>query len=462
MWNGYPVAGATATPLAASEGRRYDPTPARMPTVYIETYGCQMNVADTELVLGHLRDHGYGRVEAPEDADVILLNTCAIREHAEARVIGRLGELARHKRRRPAVRIAVTGCMAQHLRGTLRERAPWVDLLVGPDGYRRLPELLRDGDADPHVALRLDPSETYADLPVARAPGVRAWVTVMRGCDRFCTFCIVPYVRGRERSLPGPAVVRQVEELAAAGTREIVFLGQTVNAYHDGTWDFAELLRRAARVPGILRIRFTSPHPSDMSERVIDAMADGPTVAPQLHLPVQSGSDRVLARMARDYTVGQYQDLVARLRARVPGIALSTDVIVGFPGEDDEDFAATEALVRRVRYDSAFLFKYSPREGTRAFRWGDGVPEEEKGRRLGRLVEVQERISAESNRALVGSEVEVLVEGPARRTEGWMAGKTPHMKTVVFPGPASPGELVRVRVEAATSHTLSGRPVCAG
>jgi tRNA-2-methylthio-N6-dimethylallyladenosine synthase len=433
-----------------------------MPTVYIETYGCQMNVADTELVLGQLRDHGYGRVEAPEDADVILLNTCAIREHAEARVIGRLGELARHKRRRPAVRIGVTGCMAQHLRGTLRERAPWVDLLVGPDGYRRLPELLRGGDGDPHVALRLDPSETYGDLPVAREPGIRAWVTVMRGCDRFCTFCIVPYVRGRERSLPGPAVLRQVEELAAGGTREIVFLGQTVNAYHDGSWDFAELLRRASRVPGIRRIRFTSPHPSDMSERVIDAMADAATVAPQLHLPVQSGSDRVLARMARDYTVAQYEDLVRRLRARVPGIALSTDVIVGFPGEDGDDFAATEALVRRVRYDSAFLFKYSPREGTRAFRWRDDVPEEEKARRLRRLVEMQELVSTEINRALVGSAVEVLVEGPARRTEGWVAGKTPHMKTVVFPGPATPGDLVRVRVEAATSHTLSGRPVCGG
>ncbi|HTD27592.1 MAG TPA: tRNA (N6-isopentenyl adenosine(37)-C2)-methylthiotransferase MiaB, partial [Candidatus Elarobacter sp.] len=331
-----------------------------MPTVYVETYGCQMNVADTELMLGHLAAHGYTRTEAAEAADVILLNTCAIREHAEARVLGRLGELARHKRRRPDVRLGVTGCMAQHLRERLAERAPWVDVLVGPDGYRRLPELLRGGDGDPHVALRLDPSETYADLPVAREGGVRAWVTVMRGCDRFCTFCIVPYVRGRERSLPGRVLVAQVRALAAAGVREVVFLGQTVNAYHDGAWDFAELLRRAAEVPGLLRIRFTSPHPSDMSPRVIEAMAECPPVAPQLHLPVQSGSDRVLDRMGREYTAAGYEDLVARLRARVPGLALSTDVIVGFPGEDEDDFASTEALVRRVRYDSAFLFKYSP------------------------------------------------------------------------------------------------------
>jgi tRNA-2-methylthio-N6-dimethylallyladenosine synthase len=347
--------------------------------------------------------------------------------------------------------------MAQHLRARLRERAPDVDLLVGPDGYRRLPELLRADGGDPHVDLRLDPTETYADLPVARAAGVRAWVTAMRGCDRFCTFCIVPYVRGRERSLPGPALVEELRALASNGTREIVFLGQTVNAYHDGSWDFAELLRRTADVPGIRRIRFTSPHPSDMGERVIDAMADSPAVAPQLHLPVQAGSDRILARMARDYSVARYEDLVARLRARIPGLALSTDVIVGFPEEDDEDFAATEALLARVRYDSAFLFKYSPREGTRAWKWDDTVPEAEKGRRLARLVALQETISAEINRGLIGTDVEVLVEGPARRQAGWMAGKSPTLKTVVFPGPAAPGDLVRVRVEAATSHTLRGR-----
>ena len=434
-----------------------------MPTVYIETYGCQMNVADTELILGQLTAHGYRRAAAPEAADVILLNTCAIREHAEARVLGRLGELARHKRGRPGVRLGVTGCMAQHLRTRLHERAPWVDLLVGPDGYRRLPELLgNDGpDGDPRLALRLDPDETYADLPVARDGGVRAWVTAMRGCDRFCTFCIVPYVRGRERSVPGPALLAEVERLAAAGVREVVYLGQTVNAYRDGSWDFAELLRRTAGVPGILRIRFTSPHPSDVSERLIDAMAACEAVAPQLHLPVQAGSDRVLGRMGREYTVAGYEALVARLRARVAGLALSTDVIVGFPGEDESDFAATEALVRRVRYDSAFLFKYSPRDGTRAFRWTDDVPDDEKARRLERLIALQEAISTEINRRLVGSDVAVLVEGPARRPDGWMMGKSPQLKTVVFPGPATIGDVVQVRVESATSHTLTGVAVAA-
>ncbi len=433
-----------------------------MPTVYIETYGCQMNVADTELMLGHLAAHGYQRADTPERADVILLNTCAIRERAEVRVLGRLRELARHKRHRPEVRLGVTGCMAQHLRDRLRDTVPYVDLLVGPDGYRRLPELLRASEgpgADLRSALRLDPEETYADLPVARDGGVRAWITAMRGCDRFCTFCIVPYVRGRERSVAGPALLAEVERLVAGGVREVVFLGQTVNAYHDGTWDFAELLRRTAAVPGLRRIRFTSPHPAETSERLIAAMAECPAVAPQLHLPVQAGSDRVLARMGRDYTVASYEHLVERLRTSVPGLALSTDVIVGFPGEDEADFAATEALLRRVRYDSAFLFKYSPREGTRAFRWADDVPEIDKGRRLERLIALQETISAEINHRLVGTDVSVLVEGPARRPDGWMEGKSPQMKTVVFPGPATVGEVVSVRVEGATSHTLTGRPV---
>ncbi len=370
-------------------------------------------------------------------------------------MLGRLGDLGRFKQRRPAVRLGVTGCMAQHLRDKLRDAAPQVDLLVGPDGYRHLPALLEADDTDPHVGLRLDPDETYADLPVARESGVRAWVTIMRGCDRFCTFCIVPYVRGRERSLPGPVLVEQVRRLAEAGVREVVFLGQTVNAYRADDWDFARLLRDTAAIPG-LRIRFTSPHPAEMSDATIDAMAECDAVMPHLHLPVQSGSDPVLERMARDYTVAAYERLVDRLRARIPGLALSTDVIVGFPGETDDDFAATEALMERVGYDSAFLFKYSPRDGTRAFKWPDDVPESEKGRRLERLIALQQRVSAERNRALVGGEVEVLVEGPAKRPEGWMMGKSGDFRTVAVPGPAAPGDLVRVRVASATSHTLTG------
>jgi tRNA-2-methylthio-N6-dimethylallyladenosine synthase len=428
-----------------------------MRSVYIETYGCQMNLADTELLFGHLGQHGYQRTASAADADVILLNTCAIREHAEERVLGRLGELVRHKARRPDVLLGVAGCMAQHVRDRLQAKIPFVDFVVGPDAYRRLPELLGGAAGDPLVDVRLDRAETYADIVPQRDAGVRAWVTIMRGCDKFCTFCIVPYVRGRERSLPADAVVDQVHQLAGAGYREIVFLGQTVNAYRDGAVDFAELLRRTNAIAGIERIRFTSPHPSDMTEGVIDAMASCHKVCPQLHLPVQSGSDRILASMERGHTVADYLDLVQRLRRAIPGIALTTDVIVGFPGEEEADFLATCALMREVGYDSAFMFKYSARSGTKAFKWPETVSTEEKGRRLQTIIALQEERSAAINRTLIGSTTEVLVEGPARRRDGWHAGKSPQFKTVVFPADGTKvGDLAQVRVTDATAHTLIG------
>ena len=428
-----------------------------MPSVYIETYGCQMNLADTELMLGHLAGSGFARAGDPSDADVILLNTCAIREHAEARVLGRLGELARHKLRRPHVRVGLAGCMAQHVRDRLLDAVPHLDFVVGPDAYRRLPELL---DGDPFVDVRLDREETYADITPEREAGVRAWITIMRGCDRFCTFCIVPYVRGRERSLPAAAVLAQVRAVAAGGYREIVFLGQTVNAYRDGETDFGTLLRAASDVDGIARIRFTSPHPSDMTDSVIEAMATSDTICPQLHLPVQSGSPAVLARMERGYTRDGYLRLVERLRAAIPELALTTDIIVGFPGETEADFEATLDLMRTVRYDSAFMFKYSRREHTKAAKWEETVAEEEKSRRLQAVIALQERTAAAINAATVGQTVEVLVEGPARRRTGWLAGKTPQFKTTVFPDcGAQPGELVQVRVAESTAHTLIGTAV---
>ena len=428
-----------------------------MRSVYIETYGCQMNLADTELLFGHLGRHGYSRTADPAGADVILINTCAIREHAEERVLGRLGDLVRHKARRPGVQLGIAGCMAQHLRDRLLEQLPFVDFVVGPDAYRRLPELLGTAAGDPLIDVRLDRDETYADIVPQREAGIRGWISIMRGCDKFCTFCVVPYVRGRERSLPAEAILQQVRQLAEAGYREVVYLGQTVNAYRDGGVDFAELLRRTAAIDGISRIRFTSPHPSDMSERVIAAMASCDKICPQLHLPVQSGSDRVLARMERGYQVADYLDLVDRLRRAIPGLALSTDIIVGFPGEDEADFAATCALMRAVRYDSAFMFKYSARSGTKAFKWGDTVADPEKGRRLQAVIALQEEISADINRQLVGSTATVLVEGPARRRDGWLAGKTPHFKTAVFPSAAArAGDLVAVRITDSTAHTLVG------
>jgi tRNA-2-methylthio-N6-dimethylallyladenosine synthase len=428
--------------------------------IYMETYGCQMNVADSELMLGQLLRAGFERVAQPADADVILVNTCAIREHAEQRIYGRLGELSRHKVRRPGVVLGVAGCMAQHLRQKLMDRAPWVDLVIGPDGYRELPSLIEQAREEPTLAVRLSRVETYGDLIPARADGVRAWVSIMRGCDKFCTFCIVPYVRGRERSLPVGEVLRQVEHAAAEGFKEIVFLGQTVNAYRDGDVDFAELLRRADRVAGIERIRFTSPHPADMTDRAVEAIATCPKVMPHVHLPLQSGSNAVLERMRRIYTIERYEALVARIRAAVPGVALTTDIIVGFPGETESDFEATRAVMRRVRYDGAFVFKYSPRPGARSAEWEDDVSDEEKTRRITILVEEQKQASLERNAEAVGSEVEVLVEGPSKRSADHWFGKTAHFKIAVFRRAGERvGDLARVRVAAASPYTLFGEGV---
>ena len=439
-----------------------------MKTVFLETYGCQMNVADGELMAGVLEAAGMSLVDRAEDADAVLLNTCAIREHAEQRVLGRLGEFVRLKQRNPALVVGVAGCMAQHLRGRLLDQKRVLDLVVGPDGYRHLPELLRRAAHEPVAAVRLDRDETYGDLEPRRGPGVRAWITVQRGCDKFCTYCVVPFTRGRERSLPLPQLIAQVERAAAEGHPEVVFLGQTVNSYHDGTHDFADLLRAADAVPGVARIRFTSPHPADMSARLVETLATCARVMPHIHMPLQSGSDAILRAMRRSYTVAEYLDRVAALRAAVPGLALSTDVIVGFPGESDADLARTEEVLRAVRFDSAFLFKYSARPGTRAFQLAETVDEAEKGRRLAGLIELQHAISAEIHDGWIGREAEVLVEGRSRRgaaaADGppQLHGKSREFRTVVFPDDGSPpGTLRRVRIVGATAVTLFGESLAA-
>jgi tRNA-2-methylthio-N6-dimethylallyladenosine synthase len=426
-------------------------------TIYIETYGCQMNVADSELMRGRFQAAGYESADQPTEADVILLNTCAIREHAEQRIYGRLGELSRHKVRRPGVVLGVAGCMAQHLKGRLLERVPLVDLVVGPDGYRDLPLLIEQAREEPILATRLSRDETYADLAPARADGIRAWISIMRGCDKFCAFCIVPYVRGRERSLPVGEVIRQIEHAAAEGFKEVVLLGQTVNAYRDGDVDFAELLHRTNRVPGIERIRFTSPHPADMTDRAVDAIATCDKVCPQVHLPLQSASDSVLDRMRRTYTIAHYESLVGKLRAAIPGLSLTTDIIVGFPGETEVDFEATRAYMRRTRFDGAFVFKYSPRPGARSAEWPETVDEAEKTRRISILIEEQKQTSLEINTAGIGAEVEVLVEGPAKRDPGQWFGKTLQFKTAVFPHREERvGDAFLMRVAEVSPYTLFG------
>jgi tRNA-2-methylthio-N6-dimethylallyladenosine synthase len=431
-----------------------------MKRVFLETYGCQMNVADSEMMAGVLERAGLTLVDRAEDADAVLLNTCAIREHAELRVLGRLGEFARLKQRNPALVVGVAGCMAQHLRQRLLSGSRVLDLVVGPDGYRHLPDLLRRAANEPVAAVRLDRDETYGDLEPRREPGVRAWITAQRGCDKFCTYCVVPYTRGRERSLPLEDLVRQVRTAVAEGFREIVFLGQTVNSYHDGVHDFADLLRAAANVDGVLRLRFTSPHPADVNDRLIETIAACDKVCPQVHLPLQSGSEPILRAMQRTYTLETYFGIVERLRAAIPGVGLSTDIIVGFPGESADDFQRTLDVMHAIRFDSAFLFKYSARPDTRAFKWQETVSEEEKSRRLAVLIDAQQQISAAINDRWIGRETEVLIESHARKNDDQLYGKNPQFKTVVFPDDGSAiGTLRRVRVIAATPLTLIGEAV---
>jgi len=443
------------------------------------------------LMQGILAGAGYDLAHSPDEADVILVNTCAIREHAEQRVIGRVGELARFKQERPDVVIGVTGCMAQRIGDELLQRAGYVELVMGPDMYRSLPQVLSElrpaqssqpGEpvqsrrktlpilSDPRSAIQdprserkalLDfaPHENYEGLEIQRNSRVSAWVPVQRGCNYRCTYCIVPYVRGSEKNRAPEQVLDEVRAIAGQGIPEVVLLGQTVNSYeHDG-WDFARLLRAVARVDGIRRVRFTSPHPNDLGEALVQVMAEEATVCKQLHLPVQSGHNRTLKRMLRRYTVEEYLGKVAMVRAAIPSIALSTDVIVAFPGETADEYEATLEFLRTVRYDDAFLYKYSLRDGTPAARLpaSDFVPAAEAQERLERVIELHRSIQAEINRTELGRVVEVLIERPAR-SAGDLQGRTDSNKVVAFAGDAARiGQFAKVRLLTTSGSTFFGQ-----
>ncbi|HEX5438792.1 MAG TPA: tRNA (N6-isopentenyl adenosine(37)-C2)-methylthiotransferase MiaB [Gemmatimonadaceae bacterium] len=432
-------------------------------TVYIETYGCQMNVSDSELMHGRLAEYGYEATESPDDADVILVNTCAIRDHAEQRVLGRLGELKRHMK--PDTILGVTGCMAQRLGARLLDRARHVDLVIGPDGYRALPALIDGARRGERVAaVDFDMEEHYEDFRARRAEGVCAWIPVQRGCDYRCTYCIVPTTRGAERSRRLADVVREVRDVAAEGITEVTLLGQTVNSYHDGEHDFADLLRAVGSVNGVRRVRFTSPHPNDFSDRVITAMAETPTVCEHVHLPMQSGSTRVLKRMLRRYTREGYFECVERLRGQIPGLALTTDIIVGFPGETEEDFAETVSAVQEIGFDDAFTFKFSPREGTPATRMPSHltVSDEVAGARLDHLIGVVREKARQRNLALLGTRHEVLIEKVSRRGT-LLQARTRQHRTVLVPGDAEMiGRYYDVELTGTTGSTFTGAIVRTG
>lgn len=426
-----------------------------MKSIYIETYGCQMNVADSELMLGVLARDGYVRSATPEHADVMLVNTCAVRDNAEQRVIGRMGELQRHKR--PGTILGVVGCMAQRLGPILLERVPAVDLVVGPDGYRNLPELLahaRTGERRADVEYRS--WEHYEDIPQLRDPGPTAFVTVQRGCDYRCTFCIVPTTRGPERSRQLQEVVSEVEQLAATGTSEVTLLGQTVNSYHDGVHGFAELLRAVGAVDGVRRIRFTSPYPTDFTPRVIEAMATTPAVCEHVHLPVQSGSNTVLKRMLRRYSRERYLEVLEQLRTAMPRITVSTDIITGFPGETEAEFADTVSLVAEADFDDAYTFKYSVRAGTPAERIKDHVSDDVASERLARLIGVVRSQVRRHNMRRVGEVHEVLIERRSKRGD-LMLARTRQNYLVLVDAPLSAiGEYRMVRLTGTTGSTFTG------
>ena len=423
--------------------------------MFIDTYGCQMNVHDSETMAGILSQLGYEPTDRPQDADIVVLNTCSVRDKPHRKVFSRLGELRRLKQARPEMLIVVAGCMAQVATDEIRQRAPFVDLIVGPREYATLADALRARHEHAHgrpsaPTVLLDLHRIVPEgLPERRERGVRAWVTAMYGCTNFCAYCVVPYARGPEHSRLPQDIVAEARRLADDGFLEVCLLGQNVNAYGsdlDDAIDFADLLERVNEVDGIERIRFTTSHPKDCSEKLLQAVAGLHKVCEHLHLPLQSGDDDVLRRMERRYTMSEYLRLIDRARDLIPDVAITTDLIVGFPGETGEQFRRTLQAVERIGFDQAFMFKYNDRPGTAAARMRDKVPEPEMQRRLELLVALQNTIGREKNRALVGQDVQVLVEGEDKRRTGRLQGRMRTNKLVVFPGClALRGRLVKVR-----------------
>ena len=428
-------------------------------TLYIKTYGCQMNVYDSERMAAAMAASDYRQVDAPEEADLVILNTCHIREKAAEKVYSELGRLKPLKSARPGMKIAVAGCVAQAEGAEIMRRQPLVDLVVGPQAYHRLPQMAgaqsRQIDTDMPTELKFD--HLAPDARPRRAPA--AFLTVQEGCDKFCAFCVVPYTRGAEVSRPAEKVLAEARALVECGVVEITLLGQNVNAYHgegpDGAWSLARLVRGLAAIDGLARIRYTTSHPNDMADDLITAHADEPKLMPYLHLPVQSGSDRVLKAMNRRHSAAEYIELIGRIRASRPEIALSGDFITGFPGETEADFEDTLALVREIRYAQAYAFKYSPRPGTPA-SGADQVPEEVRAERLARLQALLAEQQADFQRAQIGQTLPVLIEKPGRRP-GQMVGRSPYLQAVHLDAPAEAvGQILDARIIGAGPNSLAG------
>ena len=431
-------------------------------TYFIETYGCQMNVADSELISGLLTREGFSETKDIHTADAIFVNTCAIREHAEDKVHSRLGYYHQIKRKNPKTIIGVLGCMAQNLKEDILESKPFVDIVLGPDSYRRLPEMIRErsNESSHLVDTKLSRFEVYDDMFPSRNKGINAWISIMRGCDKFCTFCIVPFTRGRERSRSVEGIVQEAAQAVSDGFIEVTLLGQNVNSYRHEGQKFHELLDAVAQIPGLKRIRYTSPHPEDMTQDVLNIMAKYDNICNYVHLPLQAGNDKVLNRMNRTYTKDQFLARVNQIRNTLPNVGISTDIIVGFPGENEAEFQETMDVMEVVKFDSAFTFKYSSRPGTKAAEFDDHVPEDEKQHRLERLIEMQQKHTLFRNKAIVGRVEMVLVEKESKRSKKQWAGRTDANKWVVFNKEnAKIKDLIPVKIMDARGITLHGEIV---
>ncbi len=432
-----------------------------MKKVYIETYGCQMNEYDTELIRSILKSHNYEFTDTQAEADILFMNTCAIRENAHSKIYARLGDITHLKQKNKKLVVGLLGCMSQNLRGNLDRNEDLVDIFAGPDSYKRLPSMIQSvlEKGQKEYDFKLSEFENYSDVYPQRVAGVNAWIAVMRGCDNFCTFCVVPYTRGRERSRSPESVVAETEKLAAEGFKQVTLLGQNVNSYRHNGSDFADLMNLVSEVDGIERIRFISPHPKDFPEKFLKVMIENPKICNHIHLPLQSGNDRVLEMMARTYTQKEFLDLVEKIRETIPEVVLTTDIIVGFSTESDADFEDTYQVMKEVEFDSAFIFKYSERKNTIAYKQHpDDVSADQKTERIVRVNELQKSISFKKNQAAIGKRFEVLVEGPSKKNPDEWMGRTEANKTVIFAnGAFSAGDLIEVELYNATANTLFGK-----
>ena len=429
---------------------------------YIETYGCQMNVSDSEVVSTLLQKSGYAKTDDIQSADVIFLNTCAIREKAEETVMNRLTSLHFLKRKNPNLLLGVLGCMAKNLKDVLLESRPYVDVILGPDSYRRIPEILdsRKKNSEHFVDTKLSKFEVYDSLFPSRIEGINAWVSIMRGCDKFCTFCIVPFTRGRERSRSVKSIIAEVENVVSKGFVEITLLGQNVNSYRVPEGSFTELLSEVSKVKGINRIRYTSPHPQDMTDDVLQIMSERDNICNYIHLPLQSGSDRILSRMNRTYSSEKFLLLVDRIREYMPDCAISTDIIVGFPGETEQDFKDTMSVVEQVEFNFSYMFKYSSRPGTKASEYSDQISEKVKQNRLELLINKQKEISLNVNRRYIGQELQVIVERESKKSTSQWSGRTEGNTWVIFDKMNfKPKDLVTLRIDDAQGVSLFGTPI---